>query len=167
MTIHGAPRFTKDIDLLVPDEAVEDALRVAEGCGYDLVAAPMVFDSGGPNERHVRRASKADGKNLLTLDLVLVEPGFASAVYAALVARGYQPLSRVADISFGAVSQHLAKLRDAGLVRVRKAGRRRIYRVERRAFGPLADALDRMWASRLDRLKSLAEAEARRRRRKG
>ncbi len=34
---------------------------------------------------------------------VEVEPGFTTAVYAALVARGYKPLSRVADISFGGV----------------------------------------------------------------
>ncbi|MBL0170000.1 MAG: gamma-glutamyltransferase [Gemmatimonadaceae bacterium] len=34
---------------------------------------------------------------------VEVEPGFAPDVYAALVARGYRPLSRVADISFGGV----------------------------------------------------------------
>ena len=34
---------------------------------------------------------------------VEVEPGYATAVYGALVARGYQPLSRVADISFGGV----------------------------------------------------------------
>jgi DNA-binding transcriptional ArsR family regulator len=68
------------------------------------------------------------------------------------------------DISFGAVSQHLAKLRDAGLVKVRKQGRRRIYRVERKAFGPLAEALDRMWGAQLARLKALAEAEAERRR---
>ena len=34
---------------------------------------------------------------------VEVEPGFATSVYAALVARGYKPLSRVADISFGGV----------------------------------------------------------------
>jgi gamma-glutamyltranspeptidase/glutathione hydrolase len=32
---------------------------------------------------------------------VEVEPGFSSAVYAGLVARGYRPLSRVADITFG------------------------------------------------------------------
>lgn len=32
-----------------------------------------------------------------------VEPGFAPSVYAALVARGYRPVSRVADISFGGV----------------------------------------------------------------
>lgn len=34
---------------------------------------------------------------------VEVEPGFAPSVYQGLVARGYQPLSRVADISFGGV----------------------------------------------------------------
>ncbi|MCC6244327.1 MAG: gamma-glutamyltransferase [Gemmatimonadaceae bacterium] len=34
---------------------------------------------------------------------VEVEPGFAPGVYQALVTRGYQPLSRVADISFGGV----------------------------------------------------------------
>ena len=34
---------------------------------------------------------------------VEVEPGFAPAVYQALVARGYRPLSRVADIAFGGV----------------------------------------------------------------
>jgi gamma-glutamyltranspeptidase/glutathione hydrolase len=32
---------------------------------------------------------------------VEVEPGFSSAVYARLVAKGYRPLSRVADITFG------------------------------------------------------------------
>jgi gamma-glutamyltranspeptidase/glutathione hydrolase len=34
---------------------------------------------------------------------VEVEPGFAPSVYQALVTRGYRPLSRVADISFGGV----------------------------------------------------------------
>lgn len=34
---------------------------------------------------------------------VEVEPGFTSAVYQALVARGYTPVSRIADISFGGV----------------------------------------------------------------
>jgi gamma-glutamyltranspeptidase/glutathione hydrolase len=34
---------------------------------------------------------------------VEVEPGFTPAVYAALFARGYRPLSRVADIQFGGV----------------------------------------------------------------
>ncbi len=35
--------------------------------------------------------------------VVEVEPGFATSVYQALVSRGYQPQSRVADITFGGV----------------------------------------------------------------
>lgn len=45
---------------------------------------------------------------------VEVEPGFAPSVYQALVARGYRPMSRVADITFGGVHA----------VFVRKDGRR-------------------------------------------
>ncbi len=45
---------------------------------------------------------------------VEVEPGFSPAVYAGLVARGYRPVSRVADITFGGVHAVL----------VRKDGRR-------------------------------------------
>jgi len=76
VTIHGAPRFTKDIDLLVPDAELERALGVARECGFVLPAAPMVFDAGLPAERHIRRLSKADEGDLLSLDLVLVHPGF-------------------------------------------------------------------------------------------
>jgi DNA-binding transcriptional ArsR family regulator len=64
-------------------------------------------------------------------------------------------------VSFGAVSQHLKVLRDAGLVRVRKHGRLRIYRAQRAALGPLAQALEAMWTQRLGRLKDLAEQEER------
>jgi DNA-binding transcriptional ArsR family regulator len=38
-------------------------------------------------------------------------------------------------VSFSAVSQHLARLRDAGVVTVRRDGRRRFYRVERESLG--------------------------------
>lgn len=62
------------------------------------------------------------------------------------------------EITFGAVSQHLGRLREAGLVTVRPDGRHRYYRADHGALGPLADALDAMWASRLDALRTLAEA---------
>jgi DNA-binding transcriptional ArsR family regulator len=65
------------------------------------------------------------------------------------------------EITFGAVSQHLKRLRDAGLIEVRRAGRHRFYRARRTAFGPLAAALDAMWATKLDELKTLAEMEER------
>jgi len=63
------------------------------------------------------------------------------------------------DVTFGAVSQHLKVLRDAGLVRVRRDGRRRWYRARREALGPLAQALEAEWSGHLTRLKTLAEEE--------
>jgi DNA-binding transcriptional ArsR family regulator len=65
----------------------------------------------------------------------------------------------VGEISFGAVSQHLRRLHDAGLVTVRADGGHRYYQAERARLGPLADALDVMWGARLDALKQLAEQE--------
>jgi DNA-binding transcriptional ArsR family regulator len=61
-------------------------------------------------------------------------------------------------VTFGAVSQHLRLLREAGLVRVRRDGRRRLYRADPEALGELAPALERMWAESLDRLARAAEA---------
>jgi DNA-binding transcriptional ArsR family regulator len=63
------------------------------------------------------------------------------------------------DVTFGAVSQHLGVLRDAGFVNVRRAGNQRFYRTDRRALGPLAKALEAMWASSLDRLAEAVEAD--------
>ncbi|MFZ9898483.1 MAG: gamma-glutamyltransferase family protein [Gemmatimonadaceae bacterium] len=40
---------------------------------------------------------------------VEVEPGFGSEVYATLIARGYRPVSRVADIQFGGVHAILVR----------------------------------------------------------
>lgn len=65
------------------------------------------------------------------------------------------------DVSLGAVSQHLARLRDAGLVHVRADGRRRWYRVDRARFEALRLPLEAMWAGSLDRLAAMAtEREA-------
>jgi DNA-binding transcriptional ArsR family regulator len=63
------------------------------------------------------------------------------------------------DVTFGAVSQHLAVLRRAGVVTVRREGRSRLYRADRAALGPLATALEAMWSDRLAVLKSMAERE--------
>ena len=70
-------------------------------------------------------------------------------------------IAAACPITFGAVSQHLKVLREAGLVRERRDGRRRLYRADRRALGPFAKALEATWAESLDRLKELAEREER------
>ena len=64
-------------------------------------------------------------------------------------------------VSFGAVSQHLALLEGAGLVARRSEGRFRYYSARRRELGLLGRWLDEMWASALDDLKRLVEAEER------
>jgi DNA-binding transcriptional ArsR family regulator len=63
-------------------------------------------------------------------------------------------------VTFGATSQHLRVLREAGFVTMRKQGRQRIYRADRQALGPLARMLEDLWASALSRLRTLAEAAA-------
>jgi DNA-binding transcriptional ArsR family regulator len=60
-------------------------------------------------------------------------------------------------VSFPAVSQHLAVLRESGFVSVRKDGTRRLYRADRERLGDLADLLQRTWTSTLDDLATLAE----------
>ena len=64
------------------------------------------------------------------------------------------------DISQPAVSQHLAALKDAGLVRARRDGRRVYYRVEPRGMKPLIDWIAHyraFWTDHVDRLERLLE----------
>src|SRR3989442_1754970 len=65
------------------------------------------------------------------------------------------------DVSWPAVSQNLKVLKEAGLIRERRDGNRRLYRAARRALRPLETLLRRMWRSDLDRLRDLAEQEQR------
>jgi DNA-binding transcriptional ArsR family regulator len=64
------------------------------------------------------------------------------------------------DISQPAISQHLATLKDAGLVNGRREGRCVYYRVEPRGMKPLIDWIAHyraFWADRVDRLERLLE----------
>jgi DNA-binding transcriptional ArsR family regulator len=64
-------------------------------------------------------------------------------------------------VTFGAVSQHLAVLRNAGVVQVRRDGRQRFYAADRAALGPLAPILESMWGEQLRKLKALSEEHER------
>jgi hypothetical protein len=78
MAIHGFPRATVDVDLLVPPESLDALLAVARGLGYTLAAEPMHLARGTVE---IRRVSKVDAvqKDLLSLDLLLVTDAVESA----------------------------------------------------------------------------------------
>ena len=61
------------------------------------------------------------------------------------------------ELSYAGVSQHLALLREAGFVTVRRDGKRRLYRADHERLGPLKNFLETFWGEQLDRLATLAE----------
>jgi DNA-binding transcriptional ArsR family regulator len=64
------------------------------------------------------------------------------------------------DISQPAVSQHLAALKEAGLVNARREGRRVYYRVQPRGMKPLVDWIAHyraFWTEHVERLEQLLD----------
>lgn len=74
LAFHGHPRFTKDIDLLVKEEDLEKALKAAAKCGFTVEGGRVPFRLGKPDEQIIHRVSKVSGREILTLDLMLVSP---------------------------------------------------------------------------------------------
>lgn len=77
VAIHGHPRATKDIDLLVGPADVSTVLSLVKPLGYDVPSRKMVFRAGRPDEHHMQRISKldpADPSRLVSLDLLIVGP---------------------------------------------------------------------------------------------
>ncbi|CAN5866320.1 hypothetical protein BH11MYX3_BH11MYX3_27920 [soil metagenome] len=80
VSAHGAPRSTKDIDLVVHRHDVARVLEVVRPLGYTMPGLPMTFDAGTERERHVQRVSKVEGKHHLLLDLLLAEGAFVGSL---------------------------------------------------------------------------------------
>ncbi len=86
-----------------------------------------------------------------------------------LVRDGERPAGEIAQhfpsMSRPAVSQHLRVLTDAGLLEMRPAGNRRLYRWRREGLRDAVEFLDEMWTDSLARLKIAAEHQESRSRR--
>ena len=65
------------------------------------------------------------------------------------------------DVTRPAVSQHLTVLKEAGLVRERRNGTRRLYRARPEGLADLREYLEEFWEPRLEALKLEAEREER------
>src|SRR5689334_13601028 len=80
-----------------------------------------------------------------------------------LIANGPTSVTEVAEllpVSRPAVSQHLRVLQDAGLVRVRAAGRRRIYSLDPAGLDAARAYFTRFWTAALASFAQAADAEA-------
>lgn len=71
MAIHGRPRATVDIDMLILAETLSDTLRIAGDLGFTVRGLDMNFPK---DVIEIRRVSKIDRarKAVLTLDMILV-----------------------------------------------------------------------------------------------
>jgi Nucleotidyl transferase AbiEii toxin, Type IV TA system len=74
MAVHGFPRFTKDIDLLVLAEQLDAALQVVRSQGFDIPARKMTFGLRTGTPRIMQRASKLEDSTgrLTSVDLLVV-----------------------------------------------------------------------------------------------
>ena len=70
---------------------------------------------------------------------------------------------RQPDVTFGAISQHLRILEDAGLVLRRNEGTFHYYSAQKENFGALRKYFEELWDNSLYRLKIRAELEQARR----
>jgi hypothetical protein len=80
VTVYGATRTTKDIDIAIAREHLSAALAAVAPLGYSIPAGPMVFGEGTPQERHVQRVNKIAGPHHLVLDLLLAEAAYAGVL---------------------------------------------------------------------------------------
>lgn len=66
VAIHGYPRFTKDIDLLVPEESLERAKLAARSAGFLDESARVPFP-----DSYLHRLLKVEGADYLMLDIIV------------------------------------------------------------------------------------------------
>ncbi len=70
LTIHGFPRATFDIDLLIKEETLEKAFEIVKEKGYDIHGLDISFKERAVE---IRRVSKIDDDGeVLSLDFLLV-----------------------------------------------------------------------------------------------
>ncbi len=72
LTIHGFPRATFDIDILIREESLEKSYEIVKELGYDIRGLDISFKERAVE---IRRVSKIDDDGeVLPLDFLLVTP---------------------------------------------------------------------------------------------
>lgn len=70
VAIHGRPRMTVDIDLLLPADQIAKAAEVVAANGYDDVNGWVVLPRNDFGIDRLYRVNKLEGNEFLTLDLL-------------------------------------------------------------------------------------------------
>jgi hypothetical protein len=105
VAVWGAPRATKDIDLLIRSDALSHAVGAVLACGFTLEALPFEFKDGTT----LQRVSKVDKDgDLMTVDFILVdrnlETTWASRTRLPFADRDVVVVSREALIAMKALA---------------------------------------------------------------
>ena len=74
VVLHGYPRLTRDIDLLVQPRDLDRATTALRKVGFTIPGGTIPFDVGKERERSIFRVSKRIGAEILTIDLLLLPP---------------------------------------------------------------------------------------------
>src|SRR5262249_15577094 len=78
LAVHGKPRATVDIDILIQPADEEKVRSVADKLGFNLPAAAMNFAEGKIKIRRVSKMIPKYAGDVLTLDMLLVTPAIES-----------------------------------------------------------------------------------------
>lgn len=76
VAVHGAPRATTDIDLLVAPEAADAAVAAVKRAGFPFEALPQQFRDG----MRLRRVTRIHEGEALVVDLILADPPLDEAL---------------------------------------------------------------------------------------
>ena len=67
LSFHTHPRYTKDIDLLLPAEDIDECKSILRGMGYAIEASTWTFQNTNIT---LHRLTKVEGEDLLSIDLL-------------------------------------------------------------------------------------------------
>ena len=80
MAVHGYPRFTEDLDLLIREGDLEDVKDAVAALGFVIDTGWLRFARNTDKEIRLYRLVKAAGRDHLILDLICVTPALQSRV---------------------------------------------------------------------------------------
>lgn len=123
LAVHGYPRATKDIDLLILEKDLAKIKEAVATVGFTYEAFPMTFQRGTKQETRVHRVSKISDGDVLILDLILVESNFVDAWNSRekYKVRGHS-IAAISKIALIDMKKRAGRPRDAGDIHVLEVG---------------------------------------------